>query len=180
VYVEATIAWNGEGEERDYIKMGWVRGDAFFPLALLMTVGEVNSCLLSPKMGMREDLPALLEIALARIAEWQPAADWSVVLWSWCHSNSHQTSLLLWSCFGMEGAQVTQGTIWSSVGLHLLARIALHIKLIIQMSPLLIAGELVKDQKITVLLTLKLLIKLMACQALTPKILTPKASFTAI
>jgi hypothetical protein len=69
VYVEATIAWNGEGEERDYIKMGWVRGDAFFPLALLMTVGEVNSCLLSPKMGMREDLPALLEIALARIAE---------------------------------------------------------------------------------------------------------------
>jgi hypothetical protein len=48
------------------------------------------------------------------------------------------------------------------------------------MSPLLIAGELVKDQKITVLLTLKLLIKLMACQALTPKILTPKASFTAI
>jgi hypothetical protein len=49
--------------------MGWVRGDAFYPLAPLMTAGEVNSCLLSPKMGMREDLPALLEIALARIAE---------------------------------------------------------------------------------------------------------------
>jgi hypothetical protein len=38
----------------------------------------------------------------------------------------------------------------------------------------------VKDQKITVLLTLKLLIKLMARQALTPKILTRKASFTAV
>jgi hypothetical protein len=27
-----------------------------------MTAGEVNSCLFSPKMGMWEDLPALLEI----------------------------------------------------------------------------------------------------------------------
>jgi hypothetical protein len=54
---ETTSKWAGFG------------GDAFFPLALPMTAGEVNSYLLSPKMGMREDLPALLEIALAHIAE---------------------------------------------------------------------------------------------------------------
>jgi hypothetical protein len=38
--------------------------DAFSPLPLPMIAGEVNSYLFSPKMGMREDLPALLEIAL--------------------------------------------------------------------------------------------------------------------
>jgi hypothetical protein len=56
----------------------------------------------------------------------------------------------------------------------------LQIKLIIQVSPLLIAGEQVKDQKIAILVMLKLLIKLMARQALTPKILTRNASFTAV
>jgi hypothetical protein len=51
---ETTSKWAGFG------------GDAFSPLPLPMIAGEVNSCLFSPKMGMREDLPALVEIALHR------------------------------------------------------------------------------------------------------------------
>jgi hypothetical protein len=58
----------GMDRERRETTSKWVGfgGDAFSPLPLPMIAGEVNSCLFSPKMGMREDLPALVEIALHR------------------------------------------------------------------------------------------------------------------
>jgi hypothetical protein len=52
------------GRRETISKWAGFGSDAFSPLPLPMITGEVNSCLFSPKMGMREDLPALLEIAL--------------------------------------------------------------------------------------------------------------------
>jgi hypothetical protein len=55
------------GRRETTSKWAGFEGDAFSPLPLPMIAGEVNSCLFSPKMGMREDLPALLKIALGTV-----------------------------------------------------------------------------------------------------------------